>query len=300
MTIVKRLKNAFSKKSNNTYPSMNGITFIHHNPGRGNIGDFLCSPRHYFTFDNPIPGLHIVGGGVFVGLAVEKLKRNRIPLDRSILWGAGQSLRNLEQAPEPVKQLPYLDWAIRDKDLVISSQRFVPCCSCLHKMLDTPLENKRTLLFLNADPKVTASKTIDTCKTIAADKNWSVIFNNCSEEEFKKALSHTDHIITNSYHGCYWGLLSGRKVTLMGYSSKFINLLDNFNLPANKLIKIGRGETKSLIVTLQEICDDSNAVQLDHAENYLHKFRAINTAFANRLIKCGAFSGYTLTSKASQ
>jgi polysaccharide pyruvyl transferase WcaK-like protein len=52
------------------------------------------------------------------------------------------------------------------------------------------------------------------------------ITNQAPEKDFMKCLAQSSHIITSSYHGAYWGLLSGRTVTLMGYSFKFKSLLN--------------------------------------------------------------------------
>jgi len=35
---------------NTCYPLRQGVRFVHRNPNLFNIGDFLRSPRHYFTF----------------------------------------------------------------------------------------------------------------------------------------------------------------------------------------------------------------------------------------------------------
>src|SRR5690606_19836691 len=99
------------------------------NPRRGNIGDYLCSPRHYFSFQQPVEDLHVVGGGVFVGFAIESLKKRKIPFDKSVLWGVGQSLRELSAAAGQVSELPFKEWGIRDKDWV-AAEHFLPCVSC--------------------------------------------------------------------------------------------------------------------------------------------------------------------------
>ena len=297
MNFFKQIRDTFKNTSKQSYPVENGITFIHHNPGRGNIGDYLCSPRHYFKFNNPIKDLHIIGGGVFVGLAIDKIRRNKISFEKSVLWGVGQSLRDINQQTELIESLPYRDWAIRDKKYALSDKNFVPCCSCLHRMLDTPTSTNKTLLFLNADPKVTSSATIDFCNQIAKSKGWEILFNNCTEADIINALKCCDHIITNSYHGSYWGLLSGRKVTMMGYSSKFISLLDLFNFSDKKLIQINRGEASTLIEALKNINDETKAIQLENSADYLKTFRNLNTSFADRLITHRLFSDYTLTER---
>nr|WP_320051399.1 hypothetical protein [uncultured Desulfuromonas sp.] len=299
MRLIKTLKKKWGNKSNAAFPQENGVTYIHHAPSRGNIGDFLCSPRHYFTFHTPLQGLHIVGGGVFVGLAVDKLMRHNIPCDNAILWGAGQSLRSPEPLGEPVADLPYLDWAIRDRASVLSDERFVPCCSCLHAMLDVAPQSDRTLLFLNADPKVTAEDNMRWTQNFAQKNGWDLLFNNCSEQTFTAALHNSQRIITNSYHGSYWGLLSGRKVTVLGYSSKFIHLLNNVDLPADRMIKIDRGDSDSLQRQLASITDGDGLV-LDHAAAILADCRQRNLAFADQLVAQHIFSEYTLKQRVSE
>jgi hypothetical protein len=299
MRLLKTLKKKWFQKASPPLPEENGVTYLHHKPSRGNIGDLLCSPRHYFLFQRPIKGLHIVGGGVFVGLAVEKLKRNKIPGDRAVLWGAGQSLVDPEHASATVTKLPYLDWGIRDKASVQDEHHFVPCCSCLHGMLDQPAQSQQTLLFLNADPKITAASSLETCRELAEKNGWVLLFNNCSEATFEKALHASEHIITNSYHGSYWGLLAGRKVTMLGYSSKFIHLLTNVGLPTDHMVRIPRGDGPSLLQQLATI-DQAPVLMLSQARDILNQFRERNLSFANRLTDQGIVAGYTLKPRVTE
>lgn len=293
MGLKKSIKSLLQKKR--SYPTENTIRFIHHEPSRGNIGDFLCSPRHYLSFTSNIKSLSIIGGGVFAQFALPKLKKEKISPSSCILWGVGISNRDIMNIPPKVDTLPYLAWGVRDKDILDSEEKFLPCVSCLHPMLDTAIsKDAGILLFLNADPKVTNPEAISKCQKISSTKNWTLLFNNCSEKEFTTEFSKSKHIITNSYHGAYWGLLSGKKVTLMGYSSKFVSLLSNFGYTKKDLKQVSRGDAEPLIQALNEINPEKEFLQLDSPLNTLNLFRKINIEFADRLIKNDIISEYHL------
>ena len=191
------------------FPKEDGIVFIHKSPRVFNIGDYLCSPRHYIKFYKPINDLIIIGGGAFPNFAIDFINKNYINIHKSILWAVGNSEKKFTYQVEKVSSLPYLQWGVRDIDSV-SLEHFLPCVSCLHPMLDEKIVDSGTLLFLNKNSKVSSSEYIQFYKNLAKKRNWNILFNNCSEKDIIDALKKNTHIITNSYHGAYWGLLSGQ------------------------------------------------------------------------------------------
>lgn len=78
-------------------------------------------------------------------------------------------------------------------------------------MLDYPTISTQTLLFLNANPKISPLAFREQYEALALDNKWTLLYNSCSKEEMAEALQNCNYIITNSYHGAYWGLLSGEK-----------------------------------------------------------------------------------------
>ncbi len=264
------------------FPRENRITFIHKNPKIFNIGDYLCSPRHYFKFKDPIKNLTIVGGGVFSNLAFDLLMKYNIDINKSVLWAVGNSKKDFLGNTEEVSNLPFLQWGIRDIECV-SYDHFLPCVSCMHPMLDQCILGSETLLFLNKNPKVISSEYVKSYKSLAKDRNWDILFNNCTAQEISQALSNYKHIITNSYHGAYWGLLSGHKVTLLGHNTKFVSLLKIFGFDNSQLIRFKKGDGLTLIDCLQSIIDDSRSVELIDHKSTLNNFRKINLDFAESL-----------------
>lgn len=98
MTFIKNVLARISGRKVANYFEENGIRFFHHNPPRGNIGDYLCSPRHYFEFDPAISGLNIIGGGVYVDMGVRFIKKHGLDPAHTILWGVGESIRDITRA----------------------------------------------------------------------------------------------------------------------------------------------------------------------------------------------------------
>ena len=294
---LKRIK-ARIKRWNTAYPEENGVKYVHHNPERGNIGDQLCSPRHYFAFYDPIPSLTVIGGGVFVEYGYRFLRKTDHKPEHCVLWGTGLSTPP-EQPVTVVSELAYLDWGLRDIDRTPEESRFLPCVSCLHPMLEnaTKQTGTDTLLFLNADHRVTPQSEMNKIRQLAAENHWQLLLNNCTESEMSRALASCNAVITNSFHGAYWGFLSGKKVTSLGYSSKFLSLMKGLDLDTGKVVAIGRGQ-EELLNTLKDSENLSLSAQTlsDHVATR-KAFKELNLRFADRLQKAGAFERYELKHK---
>lgn len=276
------LKFLFNILNKIRFPNQNGIVFIHKSPKVFNIGDYLCSPRHYFEFKKPIKNLTIIGGGVFSNLGIDFLKKNYIDLNKTILWGVGNSKKDFLYKSQQVKKLPYLAWGIRDKESVIQ-EFFLPCVSCLHPMLNERILGSRTLLFLNKNSKISSSEYMQEFDNLAKKRNWNLLFNDCSEEEIKEALIQHKYIITNSYHGAYWALLSGHEIMLLGYNPKFISVLKLFDFDESELIRYKKGDGKDLLDRISAITDNKKFIKLNNHTDVLNEFRNINLDFANAL-----------------
>lgn len=262
------------------------VRFIHQQPSHRNIGDDLCSPKHYFTFSTTQnQKMNVFGGGVEDKFYLTFIERLGLDTERSILWGVGQSLKKCD-TPKFIQSLPFRYWGLRDIDSTLE-EHFLPCVSCLHPMLDAPIKQRKKLIFINFDPQITTSSVKNTLSEKYA--NTDILYNNCSDEAFQTALENTEHIITNSFHGAYWGLLSGRKVSLIGYSTKFSSLYKMFQLDITKIIKVDRGCEVSLLEALDYAMQENNIQELDHSKNYLQKFRTLNLNFANKLVEGGLF-----------
>lgn len=266
------------------------LLFLHHQPARGNIGDELCSPKHYFDMVSAVSGVTIVGGGVFADFGLKRMKKLRRLPSRAVLWGTGISVRDPLAAVEKITTLPYAFWGLRDGDRV-DDAHFLPCVSCLHSMLDAPVPAAgSTLLFINVDPKVSSVGALDALREMAMDRGWDFLLNNCEASELANALAGARHVVTNSFHGTYWGLLAGRQVTCIGYSSKFVSLLRVMGLDPAMLIPVQRGSHESLVNAVSEVDDDSRAVALNDSVAVRQAFRSRNLGFAQRLEGSSLFS----------
>lgn len=270
-------------------PVQDGIVFIHHRPARGNVGDLLCSPRHYFRFTGAQPGLVVMGGGVWVELGLRHLRKMGYAPAATVLWGAGQSLP-ADQALEPVAELPYLHWGLRDRDGVVSERHFLPCVSCLHPMLDVPVPaTGSTLLLLNADSAVTTPAELQAIAALSAARGWTLLGNNCSPAQMAAALAQSRQIVTNSFHGAYWGLLAGRSVALLGYSSKFRSLLQTLALDPQRLLPVGRG-AGDLHGALAALDVAAASQQLADPAASRADLRQRQHGFVAQLVQCGAIA----------
>ncbi|MCU0858669.1 MAG: hypothetical protein MUC65_09740 [Pontiellaceae bacterium] len=234
-----------------------------------------------------------MGGGVYKDFGVKALPSKGIPIKKSVMWAVGQSLCSGVDKLDVVTSLPYADWATRDVDAVESESRYLPCASCMHPMLDQP-GGKETLLFLNADSKVIGDPSAhENLQFMARHRGWNLLFNNCSAAVFSDALACSGTVVTNSYHGAYWGLLSGRSVVLMGYSSKFRSLLLGFDISPTRMVPIEKGRADVLAEVLEDI-DLSRSLCLGRAAEVRRNFRQCNIAFAERLVQQQLIQGFTL------
>lgn len=281
--------------------------FVHHCPALRNIGDELCSPRHYFSFSGARGRLAIVGGGVFSDLGAKALQRARIPATAAILWGVGRSLKRAGQSLHRIETLPNPAWGLRDIDGVADPRHFLPCVSCLHPMLDQPITGDGTLLFINADARVTPPAVTAELGRLAAAQHWQFLQNDCSDAEMAQALQSCRRVITNSFHGTYWALLSGHETRVMGYSTKFRSLLQTFGLsPAalnryekprklrHLLAMLGLGST-GLVEQARAMVHQGEFLRLPDNRAVLADFRARNLAFAAELVAKGLFDAVTPT-----
>lgn len=282
-----------------------GPIFIHHQPAVRNIGDELCTPRHYFSFTGASGRLAIVGGGVFADLGRRALERAHIPPSAAILWGVGRSLKRAGDSLRRIDTLPYPAWGLRDIDGLADPRHFLPCVSCLHPMLDQPILGDGTLLFVNADARVTPPALTVELGRLAAAQGWKFLQNDCSDAEMVQALQSCRRVITNSFHGTYWALLSGHETRVMGYSTKFRSLLQAFGLSPQALHRyekprklkhllamLGLGST-ALVEQARAMTQEGEFLRLADNRAVLADFRARNLAFAAELVARGLFTAVT-------
>ena len=278
------------------------VLFIHHQPSLRNIGDELCSPKHYFSFESGGRRVAVLGGGVFSDLGQHALAAAGVAPQDAVLWAIGRSNTVKDSVMPAIAQLPHAGWGLRDIDGVIDKDRFLPCVSCLHPMLDDGIDGGGTLLFLNADPRVTPRQELRQLSRIARARGWNILLNDCSDSEMRAALRLNERVITNSFHGAYWGLLSGHQVAIAGYSSKFDSLLRAFGLEGGEVVRYEKARRPRLIDRILHrgssgLCQSVERsargdmwLSLPSSREVLTRFRNLNLAFAEAQVRSGAFA----------
>ncbi len=247
-----------------------------HKTNTGNLGDLLCSPKYYFECESGEAN-RVIGGGVQTSLILGS--KNAPP--KSILWGVGCTGNVKKNAQAECKD--FLAWGIRDRLLVADEKHFLPCVSVLHPMLDLPLPKKeRTLLYINADPRISTVRTLKKIRATGAKNNVDVLTNRASERKFRKYLAQSSHIISTSYHGAYWGLLAGRSVTLIGYSFKFKSLLNIFGLES-EFVRFTKGDQQSFLHAINWALTKGKKLALNDPESVRSSFREKQHLFAKHL-----------------
>lgn len=144
---------------------------------------------------------------------------NKISNDKTarIIWGAGHN-GNYEKKFKG--HLTYPKW-LRNFDLVGirdygQEYQWAPCASCMHPALREKHVIKHPVIWFEHKKQMIKSTEFGN------DPVPRFINSGDNIEETIRTLGSADVIITNSYHGAYWGMLLGRKVFVVeAWSSKF-------------------------------------------------------------------------------
>lgn len=196
-----------------------------------NVGDYYCNPSRYFDIPDVVTKnltkhnvnvenkIIVVGGGGLIHNTFDQhidrllAQRPRLSAAWSIGHNYGAAVTNKGKSflfPEYLKQFNLLsvrDWIKGHENL------YVPCVSCMHPSFDKGYKARHPIVFyLHAakTPEHLFPESLPT-KTNADNNIKSVI----------KFLASGETIVTNSYHGAYWGLLLGRRVISTAWSIKF-------------------------------------------------------------------------------
>ncbi len=102
---------------------------------------------------------------------------------------------------------------MRDKN---TKYDFVPCASCMSRLFDTYMNTKPSQnlsFYLHSDYSTH-------CFEYA--KRFPLLFNkdNKTFEEIIQFIADPEILVTNSYHGAYWGALLQKRVVLVSWSDK--------------------------------------------------------------------------------
>jgi len=221
-----------------------------------NAGDLSSCPIHYFpnfagsdwidilyleTVDLSKYDQIIVGGGGLLGNDnfIKSIKLLEPYAEKTFFWGTGinSKIDNPKKLTKKdihiLKLNSCLDYkldmfkkeniGIRDSSKNHKIDFFhVPCSSCLHKIFDKDYEIEREFLLIS-HPKI--SSILNPEKKggkFYADKKR--IFTTAMDiEETVTEIKKSKYIISQSYHGIYWSMLSNRQVICINpWTNKFL------------------------------------------------------------------------------
>ena len=188
-----------------------------------NIGDQVCSPHRYFYFPNKVvedirTGSSNAHAIIYGGGAIEYMFRRSDFLTKDkanykIAWGVGFSRSGMRHPGEVTIADNFNLYGRREIGRM--GGEYVPCVSCMSPLFDTkrPIPTNRVVIYQHE-----SKSKFD---LNALNKDIPVIDNTYEFSEVIKFLSQAEYIVTDSYHGAYWGTLLGKKVICIAYSSKF-------------------------------------------------------------------------------
>jgi hypothetical protein len=270
-----------------------GVSFLHYGD-MTNVGDYLSSPRHYFEFRCEKRAL-VVGGGASNNYFAKRALG--IPGAR-VLWGVGQSWpfgkdpsSFNQKLKSLLRRLAYQKASTRDRTLASATLPLVPCASVFHPIVDLPPGDSVSVV-VNGNPRVSADLDILQHRLKQSAFKLDLVTNTLPLGQFMQAFARSRTIVTNSYHAAYWGLLSGREVHIVGYSSKFTSVAALFGFSASTVIRVGRGDGLALADAI--LASPSRMpLQLANADRDRREFRQLNLHFAESLREIGIEASLT-------
>ncbi|MDC9722673.1 MAG: hypothetical protein PSN34_07850, partial [Urechidicola sp.] len=132
---------------------------------------------------------------------------------KTVVWGIGHN-KNKWTNFEKYNINPSKSGLFGTRDFSAKNE-WVPCVSCLHPMFD------KKYIIKNDIGVVFHKKNINKPEVISKFKEFPSIFNSEDFDDVIKFIGSCDTLLTDSYHGMYWGLLLNKKVLHFSESSKF-------------------------------------------------------------------------------
>lgn len=206
-------------------------TYEVHRKVKDNVGDYYCNPSRYFDFTDCTSGelvnnkflvkdqILIIGGG---GLIHKKFNKSIETLlhknpKHTIIWGIGHNFGR-KHVTKSNTDVYYPKWlnkcsliGIRDW-ITGHHESYLPCVSCMHPAFDKTYKTKHDVVYYTHKFK---------SKYEYQNEYAHMSNNNINFDEVIAFLGSAKTIITDSYHGAYWGQLLGKDVRVLSWSVKF-------------------------------------------------------------------------------
>jgi hypothetical protein len=207
-----------------------------------NIGDWMSSPLRFFSFPTKTEEVDILscksqglwghdvllgGGGLLARDSFTASVRYIVEHTQGALiaWGVGHNSYD-----SPGASLSYPDYlrhftllGLRDYGQGLP---YVPCASCLSPLFDRKSDIRHEAVVyrhgkrpwpLRIGPGIPVMENTEApVEPSGDDSRMRAAFGRAIE-----FLSQAETILTNSYHGMYWGILLGKKVLAVPFSTKF-------------------------------------------------------------------------------
>jgi len=134
------------------------------------------------------------------------------------IWGAGHN-GPLEKRGTAIVKYP--DWLMSFDQVGIrdwnQNQPWVPCASCMHPALTKKYAIKNDVIFFEHKKQL--------IKNFGNDSIPRFVNSGSNIDQTIELLGSANIILTNSYHGAYWGMLLGKRVIVVdAWSSKFLSM----------------------------------------------------------------------------
>jgi hypothetical protein len=195
-----------------------------HRKSKTNVGDAFCNPSRYFEFPNiktvdimrapDVKGDTIIvgGGGLIHNKFGPKIAELVDRADKSILWAIGHNFSKKAERKH-TNSIWYPEYTSKASLAGIRDvgKFYLPCVSCMHPAFNKNYTSTHDYVYFTHHFK---------SKFDQAD----VPHMTNAEMDFDKVISFLasgDTIITDSYHGAYWGQLLGKNVQVVSWSVKF-------------------------------------------------------------------------------
>jgi hypothetical protein len=216
------------------------MSYIIHRTDQFNAGDWWSRPSHYYPINETqiidISNVQqyrnlenktvVLGGGGLLGkLHWDYNLKNLVENNKVILWGAGLNFTPLgKKGGQPLSNsgLPaYLDKmtavGLRDYGL---GYDWVPCASCMHDevfSVQDMTQTKDVLVVQHRKIKM-KSESLKKYKKLRMGQEAGNL------KAILTEIKRHNTIITNSYHGAYWGTILKKKVIVQPWGTKFNHL----------------------------------------------------------------------------